>query len=170
MATCNRCGAYVFTAQVSGCITTADPQPLDVDRYRAALIAGLPTYDVITQAGRPWKLRRRTAAVSGTLCEIVAAHSCGAHGMDATTVTEVPQGPPRARVSATGRQASRSASGTAQTGSPVPASAATPLRSEPRWASLPLRCDTCRKLIVDQEPHFAIESDTIRWAVHDICP
>lgn len=170
LATCNRCGAYVFAAQVSGLATAADPQPLDVDHYRAALIAGRWTYDVITQAGRPWKLRQRTAGVPTSGCDIVAAHACGAHGMDATSVTEVPQGPLQARVSASGHQDLSCASGAPQTGSQslLPVSVATPHRSDAR--SRPMRCATCRRLIGEDEPRWAIEHDTIRWAVHDSCP
>lgn len=172
MATCNRCGAYVFAAQVSGLITAADPAPLDVDHYRGALIAGRPVYDVITKAGRPWHLRRRTAAVSATPRDIVAAHGCGAHGMDASRFTEVAPGPPQARVSATGRQGRPCASGTPQAGleSLGPASDVIQPRSDHRWTSRPMRCATCRQLIADGEPYCAIEHDTIRWAAHDVCP
>ncbi|WP_190329530.1 hypothetical protein [Streptomyces venezuelae] len=38
------------------------------------------------------------------------------------------------------------------------------------WTSRALRCATCRELIEDQQPHWAIEYETYRWAVHDVCP
>lgn len=171
LGVCNRCKAYVFACQVSGLATAADPQPLDVEQYRAALIAGRRTYDVIRQAGRPVRLRLRTASVPTSGCDIVAAHSCGAHGMDATTVTEVPQGPPGARASGTGHQGPPCASSTPHTGSSrAAASGATRPASDHRWTPGPLRCDTCRNLIADQEPYFGIECGTYRWAVHDSCP
>jgi hypothetical protein len=64
---------------VSGIKTAADPKPLDVDEYRAALIAGRMTYDQLDQAGRPWKLQGRTAASQWPPFKgrkIVAEHGC----------------------------------------------------------------------------------------------
>ncbi|WP_030777302.1 hypothetical protein [Streptomyces sp. NRRL S-920] len=146
----------MLAAQVSGLATAADPIPLDAESYRAALIAARWTYDVITQAGRPWRLRLRTAAVSATPCDIVASHACGAHGQDATAVTEVGVAPPRARGSAVGHP-------------DAPCVSATPA-ARPRSRSWPHRCRTCRRLIEDGEPYMAIDHDSFHWAVHDVCP
>lgn len=162
-----------MAATVSGCATAADPEPLDVDAYRAALIAGRTTYDVITQAGRPWKLRTRVASVPTSGYAIVAAHSCGAAGRDATTVTELPEDPRQARASATGHQDPPCAFSQPHTGEqtpqrPGPANAATPRRSDPsRWTH---RCRTCRKPIRPGEPYWAIDHERLHWAQHDECP
>lgn len=160
----------MLAANVSGLATAADPQPLGVEAYRAALIAGRVTFDVITQAGRPWKLRTRSAAVPTIGHEIVASHDCGAGGRDATEVTEVPAGPPSARVSAIGRPVPPSAFSQPQTGYDRrnPASAATSRRSD--LSERAHRCTTCRQLIKDGEPYWAIDHATIRWAQHDDCP
>ncbi|AZM51787.1 hypothetical protein DMA15_03645 [Streptomyces sp. WAC 01529] len=163
IATCNRCGSVVLAAQVSGLAAAADPIPLDAESYRAALIAGRWTYDVITRSGRPWKLRLRTAAVSATPCDIVASHACGARGQDAMGVTEVAVDAPRARVTAIGRPDPPCASAMPQAG---PASAVTPRPSR----SWPHRCRTCRRLIEGGEPYMAIDHDSYHWAVHDVCP
>lgn len=131
LATCNSCGSYVLA--VAG--VAAEPTPLDAESYRAALIAGRSTYDVITEAGRPWRLRLRTASVSSDACDIVASHPCGAG------VTELAAEP-----AAAGAATSR------------------PVKS---W---PHRCRTCRRLIDDTEPHWAVDHDSFHWAVHDECP
>ncbi|SOE25634.1 hypothetical protein SAMN05442782_2377 [Streptomyces sp. OK228] len=160
----------MLAANVSGLATAADPQPLDVNAYRAALIAGCATFDVITQAGRPWKLRQRIASVPTSGLAIVAAHDCGAGGRDATTVTEVPAGPPSARVSAIGRPVPPSAFSQPQTGYDRRnhASAATHPSSDPSdWAH---RCQICRQLIEPGEPYWAIDHATVHWAQHDDCP
>lgn len=160
----------MLAASVSGLATAADPEPLGVEAYRAALIAGRATYDVITQAGRPWKLRQRLASVPTSGFAIVAAHDCGAGGRDATTVTEVPECPPQARVSATGRQDPPCAFAQPQTGfeSRNPASAATQRRSDPSERAH--RCTICRQLIKDGEPYWAIDHERLHWAQHDDCP
>jgi hypothetical protein len=160
----------VLAAQVSGCATAADPEPLDVDAYRAALIAGRTTYDVITRAGRPWKLRTRGPSVTASRDAIVAAHACGAAGRDAADVTELPEDPRQARASGTGRQGPRSAFAQPRTGYDLrnPASAATQRRSD--LSDRPHRCQTCRRLIGPDEPFWAIDHERQRWAQHDECP
>jgi hypothetical protein len=160
----------VLAANVSGLATAADPAPLGVDDYRAALIAGRSTFDVITQAGRPWKLRQRIASVPTSGLAIVAAHDCGAGGRDATTVTELAAVPRPAPVSASGHPDPLSASeipqATAQGLSP--ANAAINHRSDPDdWAH---RCQICRQLIGPGEPYWAIDHATVHWAQHDDCP
>lgn len=140
LATCDGCGAYVLaTAGVA-----ADPTPLDAESYRAALIAGRSTYDVIAEAGRPRLLRLRTASVSGVACDIVASHPCGA----AVTPLGGPSAP----------QAGLESLG------PVTVVASPPSKS---W---PHRCSACRRLIADGEPFAAIDHERFHWAVHDVCP
>lgn len=162
-----------MAATVSGCATAADPEPLGVEAYRAALIAGRTTYDVITQAGRPWKLRTRVPSVPTSGYAIVAGHACGAAGRDATDVTELPEDPRPARVSATGHQGPPCAFSQPQTGEQTPkrlapASAVTHRRSDP--SDRPHRCGTCRKLIKPGEPYWAIDHERLHWAQHDVCP
>lgn len=144
LATCNSCGCYVLAAQVQGQPTAADTQPLDGESYRAALIAGRSTYDVIAEAGRPRLLRLRTASVSGTACDIVASHPCAA-GVSPLGAPSVPQ------------------AGLESLG-PITAVAPPPSRS---WAH---RCSACRRLIADGESFAAIDHERYHWAVHDVCP
>lgn len=164
LATCNRCGSYVFACRVSGVATAADPEPLDVEGYRAALIAGRRVYDVITQeAGRPWKLAARTAAVSATPRVIIAAHACGALGLDSTSVTEVAAVPRPAPASAM----AGSAGALAALGASEAAPSATPLRSEPAAV-----CGRCGVVITGDAPRWSVVwGSRVVWAEHDgLCP
>lgn len=148
----------------------ADPEPLDAAQQRDALIAGRWTYDVLTQSGRPWKLRARHPSVPTTAHEVVATHACGAAGRDATDVTELPEDPRSARVSASGHQDPRSVFAQPQTGHDPrnPASAATQRRSDP--SDRAHRCTSCRKLIQPGELYVAIDHALLHWAQHDVCP
>lgn len=76
---CGRCKGYVFFCQVSGVKTATDLKPLSVEEYRDAIIAGKSTYDVVRQAGKPWKLKLRLPSsqwppYAGR--SIVAEHPC----------------------------------------------------------------------------------------------
>lgn len=145
LATCNSCGCYVLAARVQGRPVAADTQPLDAESYRAALIAGRSTYDVIAEAGRPRQLRLRTASVSGTACDIVASHPCAA----GVTGLGGPSAAPQAGLESLG-----------------PATAVPPPPSR-SWAH---RCSACRRLIADGESFSAIDHERFHWAVHDVCP
>lgn len=96
LATCNRCGAYLWTCHTEGFRAAADPIPLaDLDAYVAALAAGRQAYEVQTLAGRPERLRMvsRSTPLAERLAagRLVASHDCGTRSMNATAaVTEVP--------------------------------------------------------------------------------
>lgn len=81
---CVRCQTYVLIALVDGLRVSADTDPLDDEQYRAALVAGLTTYDVIP----PGRLRVRSPALPGRPGPILAAHPCGtsAHRVRMTAV------------------------------------------------------------------------------------
>lgn len=103
---CPRCKAYVFVCMVSGIKTAADPKPLNVDEYRAALIAGRMTYDQLDQAGRPWKLQGRTAASQWPPFKdrkIVAEHGCTkAMNMAEAEFIDIPRSTPASGTGAAG--------------------------------------------------------------------
>jgi ferredoxin len=176
LSTCVRCGTYLFACTVDGLKVTADPAPLTVDAYREALLAGLRTFDLLMQGGRPWRLvARGPSSKAPGERDILGAHACGAHPMDAAKVEEVPQNPPAAPVTRYKlvdgrhhRNAPAAASQGRQSPSPViPAGYANRPRSEPR----PFRCQRCRKLIAKGHAWWSIEHPTFRWAVHDgECP
>ncbi|MFE6222987.1 hypothetical protein [Streptomyces sp. NPDC057854] len=109
LATCNRCGAYVYLAHSSGVRAAADVAVADRDAYISAVLAGRRLFDLAETAGRPQKLLVRTASSAvpafddhGTQQtapgrrKVLAEHGCGAHAMDATKFTEVAQVPPPA--------------------------------------------------------------------------
>lgn len=102
LATCNRCERYVFTCQVNGVRTTADPAPVDRDAFARALLDGRSAYWMLSRGGRPWKLRSVSAALMGSLDEwppTLADHNCGTRAMNATPLaSEVAEIPQRARV------------------------------------------------------------------------
>lgn len=150
VATCNRCGDYVFTCQSSGLRVAADLTPLDVEAVRAALRDRRALYDQVDQSGRPWRLQRRTALSSWPPFagrKVLGEHACGAKGMDSTSVTEIP--PKRSGASSTARQAT------------VPVGV--PRRSDGGvW-----RCFVCKFMIKPGELYWGIEYGLFRWARHD---
>lgn len=147
VATCNRCRAYVFLADVSGMRTTADIAPLDADGVRAALLAGRRLFDQLDQAGRPWRLQARTAASSWPpRGNVLGEHACGAMGRDAVGVTVVP--PRSSGATSTVRQ------------TVAPDGAYHP--SNDIW-----RCMACHALIKAGESFYGIEHGYYRWARHD---
>ncbi|GHG09994.1 hypothetical protein [Streptomyces hydrogenans] len=107
LATCNRCGAYVYLAHSSGIRAAADVAVAGRDAYIAALMGGRRLFDLVEAAGRPQKLLHRSHVspvpafdaaglqeVANGRRKVLAEHGCGAHAMDAVKFTEVEQGPP----------------------------------------------------------------------------
>lgn len=149
---------------VSGIKIAVDPAPLDVDRYRQALIAGRATFDLIFQGDRPWRLRARRPSSRLDGVTILGEHGCGAAGQDATKVQEVPEVPHQAPVSAPGTSGPPDALTALLRGSqPLPAEAATRSRSD-------LRCEGCGGPVNPEDPHWAVECGRYRWARHETCP
>lgn len=163
VATCTRCNAYVFAAEVDGCKVSVNMTPLDVNAYRAALLAGHGTYDQVDQDGRPWALKRRTAAsqwppFAGR--KVLGDHACGTRGMNRAEVEVCkpsPKGPVRPYTGS-------SAACAPEVG--TPARGVTLRRSETFW-----RCARCHREIKPDQLMWGIEVGPSRWAVHDErCP
>lgn len=96
IATCTRCGEYVFACHASGDRVAVDIRPLTVEAYRDAIMAGLKTYDQIEHAGRPHKLMPRTTDSGWPPYKgrkVLADHACGTRSMN-TKVVETTELPP----------------------------------------------------------------------------
>lgn len=182
LATCHRCGTYVFLAHSSGVGTAADPAPATQDAYIQALVGGRRTFWLMTQAGRPHRLLTRRpqstaptfdpgGAQTGTQGrEVLVEHGCGGHTLDMNTFTEVAQSPPPARVTPgrhTGGPHQPAAPGFhidwSKVGEPPsPAKPATPHPSSPYP-----RCGVCRRNIKHGEIYIGIQHGPIWiWAEH----
>lgn len=75
---CARCKAYVFTCLVDGLDTVVDSSPLGVEDYRACVIQGRPTFDLVQDSkGTPSKLKTRTQFSSWGKHVSLAQHPCG---------------------------------------------------------------------------------------------
>ena len=78
LGTCGQCGAYVLGAHVGGVRVCADMQPLSLDAYRQALLAGRTVYVLHPgPGGAPGKLDFDAGWV-GPQTPRVAAHGCNA--------------------------------------------------------------------------------------------
>jgi hypothetical protein len=185
LATCPRCKAYVLAAQQGGLKVAADMAPLSMDEYRAALIAGRPTYDLLEQGGRPHKLRARTLSTPPGTHKILAGHGCGAHGMDAVQFEEVVQGPPQApvtrggnegglhpqRVPAGAQGSSSAPQGTRWRTAPrSPATPANPRRSRNERQWLYRRCENCGEQMGYEKAYGVMIGDMWKYVWHDPCP
>ena len=167
LGACARCGAWVLTCLVGGTWAGVDTVPLSLDALRAHLVAGRTVYRLVELAGRAQTLRPlRLGDVERSGGQLLGEHACSARPMDATAIRPAPQVPLSARVSTTGPQDPRCASGTPHTGAQNRAavSAATRPRSRPR------RCAHCRKPIKSDEPYWGIEWGRYLWVMHDECP
>lgn len=145
VATCNRCGKYVFACTVSGLKVAADIAPVDRDGYVAALVARRGTYNQVDQGGRPWRLQRRTAANSWPPWggrKVLAEHACGAMGQDSAEVSVIP--PLKSDVTFTAKQTVAS-----------------------DGARRPSKCDECNTEILPGEPYWGFEHGTTSWYRHD---
>ncbi|GGR51809.1 hypothetical protein [Streptomyces roseolus] len=109
LATCNRCGAYVYLAHSSGIRAAADVAVAGRDAYINAVLAGRRLFDLAETTGRPQKLLNRSHVSPAPTFDtngaqetaqgrrkVLVEHGCGAHAMDATRFTEVEQVPPPA--------------------------------------------------------------------------
>jgi hypothetical protein len=170
---CVRCNAYVFACQVNGVKVAADPKPLSVEEYRAALIARRGCYDQVNQAGKPWKLKRRVAdsqwpPYAGR--SVIADHACGTKAMN-TAAVELKPIPQQPRVSDTGRHGeTRGSYASSDSGSSYLARLAPSVmnrRSKPR--SVSRECDECGRWI-GEASHWGIEAHgKWVWVVHERC-
>lgn len=193
LAQCQRCQAYVWTADVSGMRVAVDPAPLgDLGAVMATLGAMRSVYAVQHIGRKPhhlkwlggqntqWDPKGRT---------LVAAHGCGAPPRDAKPVEVAPEGPQQAPVTPGGAwggvrpQAARDSGSQGHTTAPwaevssvtrrSPAERATRRRSDvlahiehvPHVR--PLKCQQCRCLISAGEEFVAIECGRYSWAHHD---
>jgi hypothetical protein len=151
---CPRCKAYVFVCMVSGIKTAADPKPLNVEEYRAALISGRMTYDQLDQAGRPWKLQGRTAASQWPPFKgrkIVAEHGCTkAMNMAEAEFIDIPRSTPASGIGAAGVTTGQYASTSTQTTLGTVAVNVIPHRSR---TYLQVKCDRC-KLSIGHDWNF----------------
>jgi len=176
LAQCQRCQGYVFLAMVGGVQAMADPAPLDINAYTQALVAGVKTYRLVEQAGRPHRLEVDHASVPSKLPR-VAAHGCGSIARDAVQhAQEVPEGPrsaPAMPGSPQGGFRPAAARAGAQTRPPVSSSAGSrrPSAAAPanRHPSSP--CDGCGLPFKPGDLYAAIEwpPGYYRWAAHKVC-
>lgn len=186
LATCNRCGSYVFLAHASGVRAAADVAPADRDAYIAAVMDGRRSFDLLEAAGRPQKLLGRTQGsrapsfdpggaqiASQGRRKVLVEHGCGGHAQNMLRFVEVEQGPPSARVtpgsSHAGGDLRRAAHESGLTVEEIPRSPAAPVNR--RLSERPPRCDICNAVIGSDEIYWGIQHGT-RWvyAVHEECP
>ena len=193
LAQCQRCQAYVWTADVAGGRVTVDPAPLgDLGAVMAALAGMRSVYEVKHIGKQPHKLK--WLGGQGTRWEpegrvLVAAHGCGAPARDAQPAEVTPQGPQQAPATPGGHQggfrpASAHDSGsqgrTADLdlqGEDRPSSRWKPYRSRAASATRPrsdvtpltrtLKCGNCGQIILAGQPFTAIECGQYSWAHHD---
>lgn len=173
LVTCTRCGAYVFACQVGGLKVAADLRPLDVEAYRAAIIAGKATYDQVDQAGRPHKLQARTASSSWPPYagrNVLADHMCGTRAMNVTAVetTDIP--PPQPRAVGTAQhgvtQESSASNDSVKSFQALAASPVIPHRSKREWVTK--SCDTCKVTIGDDYRFCGVKQGKYwLWVQHD---
>lgn len=162
---CMRCKGYVFLCTDSGTQVAADVKPLSVEEYRAAIIAGRYTFDLVTQAGRPHMLRMRGASSKWPPYEgrsVLAEHPCTrAINMSGVDLIDPPG---TARVSDTSEHGVNKGSAMQSLGTSVlgsPASIATLHRS---------KCDSCGKPVSMSQPHVGIEQGgEWKWVAHVEC-
>lgn len=196
---CPRCGRYVLASLCAGLKRAVDPGALpDIPAYIAALTEGRTTFELLEQAGRPWKLEPRTPAseaprqgsqgLTGALGRpVVVEHGCGAHAMDAALFEETPPDPPSAPATpGSNRAGHRPGPAHVAGANPIsPAPPATPRRSEiekhagrdgkpkPGHVIPPgqPKCDRCGYRIDYGEPFTGLHHVTWQWAYHDgTCP
>lgn len=195
LATCNRCGAYVFLAHSSGVRSAADAAPAGRDAYIAAVIAGRRLFDLVEAAGRPQKLMTRTVRSQAPAFDaagaqiaaqgrrkVLAEHSCGAHAMDATKFTEVEQGPPPVPAMPGERRDGHPQPTVHESGLTVEEiprrsvarraiSHRSDIRISPRISERPPRCDICNAYIGSDEIYTGAQHGSVwKWAMHEECP
>lgn len=186
LAQCQRCGGYVWAADVSGGRVAVDPLPLgDLGAVMGALAAMRSVYEVRHHGSKPHHLK--WLGGQGTRWEpegrtLVAAHGCGAPARDARPVEVTPEGPQQAPVTP-GRHSDGGHHPTARAdGSqghtaprrPVDSSASHPSRAgratRPRSDVTPmtrtLKCSECGQSIRAGEEFTAIECGQYSWAQH----
>lgn len=173
---CVRCGAYVFAADVSGLRVMADPEPLDADGVRTALVGRRDVFRVQTVAGRPHKLLAAQEAHYAKIGEHqwVGGHGCGVSGRDAARVEDVPIPPPSALATHGARKG-----GLPRQSHPAPAatsvssSATTKAsRSPAKPVTAPLSDSPCWECggDVTEPPYVGVEYDGTWWYLrHDEC-
>lgn len=148
---CVRCQTYVLTALVDGLRVSADTDPLGDEQYRAALVAGLTTYDVIA----PGRLRVRSPALPGRSGPILAAHPCGTSAYRVRT-TAVPHPAPVTSATA------------------VPGSGPVAMTPVALPATLPrseYRCSRCGGGVITGAVWAVEHGRRVVWAAHDgPCP
>lgn len=162
---CTRCKAYVFLCTDAGTQVAADTKPLSVEEYRECIMQNRYTFDVVTQAGRPYMLRMRGVGskwppYAGR--NVVAEHPC-TRAINMTGVDLIdPPGTPRANDTVQHGESSQSAMeslGTTNLGSP--ALTAILHRS---------RCDVCNKPVTEDQLYTGIEyRGRFEWIVHLGC-
>lgn len=161
LVTCTRCKAYVFACQVGGLKVAADLRPLDVEAYRAAIIAGKATYDQIDQAGRPHKLQARTASSTWPAYDgrnVLADHMCGTRSMNVTAVETSELPPYQARANDTDARASDAMSTVAHS--------VIRRRSKREWVTK--SCERCNVAIGDDWQYCGVkQGDYWIWVQHD---
>lgn len=190
LCTCQRCGDYVFACLVGGFKTMADPTPLDMDGYRAALVAGRAAYRLITVAGRPDHLCVLSAADRGLdAFTLLAQHRCKTRSWDASAMeaAEVPPPRPPAHSSTRAGEAFPKAVPESRTRRSSPArsvrsspSSQQPLK--PGRSSYPLskvdhdkqwlyrRCERCGEQIGYEPPFGIMYRGMWLYVWHDPCP
>jgi len=166
---CPRCKAYVFVCMVSGVKTAADPKPLSVEEYRAALIAGRMTYDQLDQAGRPWKLQSRSAASQWPPFKgrsVVAEHGCTkAMNMGEVEFTAIPHSTPVSDTGAAGVTTGQSAMSSERRTLGTVAAHVTHHRSRPYIKE---KCEVCHKEIGTDIRMVGVQiGDEWVWIQHD---
>lgn len=163
---CTRCKSYVFLCTDAGTQVAADVKPLSVEEYRAAIIAGRYTFDLVTQAGRPYMLRMRGASSKWPPYEgrsVLAEHPCTRSiNMAGVDLIDPPAQP---RVNVIGQH------GETQASSALSALGSNSQVHHANYATLrPSECMSCSKAIRDGELYWGIEhAGKWEWVEHVDC-
>jgi hypothetical protein len=79
LAQCDQCSKYILTCWTEGLSASVDLAPLDVNKYRAWIIAKLFTYDLIrSHDNKPLRLMKRNQNSSWGSHEVLGQHPCSA--------------------------------------------------------------------------------------------
>lgn len=171
VATCNRCGLYVFACQVNGFKVAVGMAPLDAKGVADALMAGRNVYDQLDVAGKPWKLKARTGGSEWPPYggrKVLASHDCGTRGMNTTGVDVTEVDPPKAPApyGARGPGINSAPPNYSQPGTNSSrVQDASPSPSNPYVNRL---CDTCKQMIGRDVNYVGVSYDgRWVWVQHD---
>lgn len=179
-ATCPRCGVYVLAGQHNGARLTLDITPLGVEGFRAALMAGRPTWALHTSYGgtqAPGPVDPRNPATA------LGEHGCPARSARPVAVEAPPKAlsgpvPLYGPLAVPSRPTAPSGAPLARTWAPAPSSGSaqgsSPSRATPvmnhRSDFLYRRCGKCERIMGNSEPYGVKIGDYWTVVYHDPCP